>query len=170
MRNILLLICVSLTGCAPDREVVQLLKGDRGSSCSTSQQLDTDGNVVGAKITCEDGSYSVVLNGSDGISCSVSKEDDLNRSIIKCGESTVEVNDGQPAISSIVSYTSSGCSKIGDNNVYVSVSNSNSSLYSSSNCHPNTKLAQISQGESYWVSDRVLSVHQSGGLRVINFN
>jgi Collagen triple helix repeat (20 copies) len=70
----------------------------------------------------------------------------------------------------IVSYSSSSCTLISGTASYVKVGNNNSSIYSSSSCHSNTKIAEVSQGESYWVSNNSLAIHNSNSMRVITFN
>jgi hypothetical protein len=63
-------LILSCLGCGPDREVVQIYKGDPGkdgTSCTVAPELDTEtSSVLGAKISCTDGSYSIVYNGEKG--------------------------------------------------------------------------------------------------------
>jgi hypothetical protein len=71
MRNWILLFCsLVFISCSPAREVVQIFKGEPGkdgTSCSVSAELDEESfAVVGARISCTDGSSSVVLNGAQG--------------------------------------------------------------------------------------------------------
>ena len=104
MRKILLgLTIVGLVACGPKTEKVSVISGDDGSdgldgsSCST-QQLEN-----GAKITCGDGSFSYLFNGSsegsgsngeDGSSCSV--EATKLGAIISCTDgSSASILNGQ---------------------------------------------------------------------------
>ncbi len=74
MKNILLVVLatIALTGCSPDKEVVEVYKGDPGkdgTSCSVAPEISTDesAQLLGARISCTDGSYAVILNGQQGI-------------------------------------------------------------------------------------------------------
>lgn len=64
-----LVLLVLATGCSPDREVVAIYKGDPGTSCSVAPEISTDesAQLLGARISCTDGSYAVILNGQQGI-------------------------------------------------------------------------------------------------------
>jgi hypothetical protein len=71
VRSLYLMVMIAaLVGCGPDREVVQVYKGDpgqNGTSCSVGPALDEETfSVIGAKISCTDGSSSLVLNGAQG--------------------------------------------------------------------------------------------------------
>lgn len=71
----------------------------------------------------------------------------------------------------ITNYGSNSCTRITGTNSYVKPTGSNNlGLYTSSNCASNTKFAEVSQGEAYWVSANSLATHISGCLRVITFN
>lgn len=62
-------IIASIVGCSPDREVVEVYKGDKGdpgTSCSVVPEVSEEDVVVGARISCTDGSFSIVLNGEKG--------------------------------------------------------------------------------------------------------
>lgn len=71
----------------------------------------------------------------------------------------------------IVSYSSNSCTKISGTSTYVKpTGSSNFGLYSSSSCHSSSKFAEVSQGESYWVSGTSLAIWEDDSLRVITFN
>jgi len=71
----------------------------------------------------------------------------------------------------IVAYSSNSCTKISGTSVYVKPTGSNNfGLYSSSSCSSSSKFAEVSQGESYWVSGNALAIWNDGSLRVITFN
>ena len=65
-----LLVACIFTGCGKETSleaVINANNGKDGSSCSVSPELETEGlNVIGARISCTDGSYSVILNGEKG--------------------------------------------------------------------------------------------------------
>lgn len=67
-------------------------------------------------------------------------------------------------------YASSSCTLITGTTRYVKVQGSNVQFFSSSNCASNTKLAEMSQGESFWVTGNVLAVYDDSSVRVITFN
>lgn len=78
MKKLLLVLGIALlAGCSPKVEEVQIIKGDDGKngrdgiSCSVAPEVANDNEeqisqVIGARISCTDGSYSVVLNGQNG--------------------------------------------------------------------------------------------------------
>jgi len=72
MKKLLIgaLISLILTGCNPKKEVVEIYKGDpglNGTSCSVAQELDSEtSEVLGAKISCTDGTFATILNGATG--------------------------------------------------------------------------------------------------------
>jgi hypothetical protein len=70
----------------------------------------------------------------------------------------------------IVSFSGSSCTRLTGTNSYLKASNNNYALYTSSNCSSNSKFAEVSEGESYWVSANALAVYSDTGLRVITFN
>jgi hypothetical protein len=64
---------VALSSCVPAREVVEIYKGDPGkdgTSCSVGPEYALNEllllEVVGARISCTDGSFAVILNGAQG--------------------------------------------------------------------------------------------------------
>lgn len=85
--------------------------GTNGSSCTVANEFDADNlEIVGARISCTDGSFSIILNGldgrdgvdgigidgSDGKPCSVSRESGNNFVTINCPDnSTVQLFDGE---------------------------------------------------------------------------
>ena len=63
----LLFLVLALAACNPGREVVQIYKGKDGTSCSVAPEYASEGEgVLGARISCTDGSFSIVYNGSQG--------------------------------------------------------------------------------------------------------
>ncbi len=74
------------------------------------------------------------------------------------------------AVASIVDYSGQTCQAITGTASYIKLSQTNAGIYSSSNCASNTKFAQVSQGESYWVGPKSLAVWDSNSVQVITFN
>jgi hypothetical protein len=70
---------------------------------------------------------------------------------------------------SISNYTSSSCTNIAGTSYYVKAG-SNASIYSHSSCHSSTKVAELTDGHSFWVAAKILAVDNDGDVRVINFN
>lgn len=67
-------------------------------------------------------------------------------------------------------YASTSCTLVTGSNRYVKVQGQNVQFFSSSNCHSSTKLAEVSQGESFWVTGNILAVYDDCSVRVITFN
>ena len=154
-----------------DGSFAVISNGKDGSSCSIEETED------GAVILCGDESVATLYNGTsgqDGQSCSV--QDTRDGAIITCRSSTSTITNGESCeqdntpLASIKTYISSSCTSITGTTNYVKVGNNNISIYSSSNCSSNTKMAEVSQGEAYWVSSNSLATYSSGALRVITFN
>ena len=58
-----------LVSCGPAKEsatIYQGKDGKDGTSCSVSEALSDENDVIGALISCGDGSSQIVLNGNDG--------------------------------------------------------------------------------------------------------
>jgi hypothetical protein len=70
----------------------------------------------------------------------------------------------------IVLYSQTSCTRIGSTNRYLKVQGNNVQFFSSSNCSSNSKLAEVSQGESFWVTGNMLAVYDDCSVRVITFN
>lgn len=70
----------------------------------------------------------------------------------------------------IVLYAQTSCTRIGSTNRYLKVQGNNVQFFSSSNCSSNSKLAEVSQGESFWVTGNMLAVYDDCSVRVITFN
>lgn len=77
MKNIVLsLMLVVAVGCSPSTETVKLFKGDsgtngtdgtNGTSCGVAPALDSETSlVIGATISCTDGSFATIYNGLVG--------------------------------------------------------------------------------------------------------
>ncbi len=86
------------------------------------------------------------------------------------GESGSPGSNGSDATATIANYSSSSCTKIAGTSTYMKPNGSNYKLYTSSSCHSSSAYAEVSEGESYWVSSSDLAVHSSTSLRVISFN
>ena len=77
---------------------------------------------------------------------------------------------GSPGSSATIAvYSSSSCTLIAGTSTYVKPNGSNFKMYSNSSCS-GSSVAEVSQGESYWVASNMLAVWASGQLRVITFN
>lgn len=159
------LVCMmaaTAVGCAPDREVVQIYKGDKGdqgisgTSCSVSQ---VEGGVA---LTCSDGSEAYVANGLEGPQ-GPQGIPGLD------GEDGETGPAGEAGAATILNFSASACTQIVGTDSYVKRQNNNYKLYSASSCASNTAFAEVSEGESYWVDDTVLATHASTALRVIYF-
>lgn len=86
------------------------------------------------------------------------------------GEDGPQGLQGNPGSSArIDSYSSNSCTKITGTNIYVKPNGGNFKLYNSSSCHSSSAFAEVSEGESYWVSSSALAVHADSSLRVITF-
>lgn len=73
----------------------------------------------------------------------------------------------------IVNYSSNSCTLVANSSptTYTKPTGShNFGLYTSSSCHSSSKFAEVSDGESYWVSNNSLAVWSSNSIRVITFN
>lgn len=67
-----ILALLSVIGCSPDRELVDVIRGADGTSCSVApkyseQEEEYSSQLIGARISCTDGSFADILNGSQGI-------------------------------------------------------------------------------------------------------
>lgn len=129
-------------------------------------------------------------NGTDGLSCTVEQLE--NGAIINCNNSTATVlngtdgqngddgvdgaggqdgQNGSNAVATITNYSSSSCTLIVGTTVYTKPSGSgNRGLYTSNTCSSNSKYAEVSQGEAYWVSTSSLATLDGNTLKVIKFN
>ena len=70
----------------------------------------------------------------------------------------------------ITLYASTSCTRITGTNRYVRVQGNNVQFFSTSNCQGSSKLAEVSQGESFWVTANMLAVYDDCSVRVITFN
>lgn len=129
MKQILIVLGMLMAiACSPVKEkltVVNGTNGKDGTSCSVSDYTldysDGESQIIGALITCTDGSRATVLNGTngadgmqgaagpqgatgpqgaageagkDGNSCLVARGNSQNYVIVQCGDSEVVINDG----------------------------------------------------------------------------
>lgn len=76
---------------------------------------------------------------------------------------------GQNATASITAYTSTSCTSITGTSYFVKAG-SNASIYTASNCHSSSKVEELNDGHSFWVSSNMLAVDNNGCVRVIKFN
>lgn len=129
LRSLLLLVILGTIGCSPVKETLTVVNGTNGkdgTSCSVSDYTldysDGDSKVIGALITCTDGSRATVLNGTngangvqgaagpqgttgpqgaageagkDGNSCLVARGNSQNYVVVQCGDNEVVINDGE---------------------------------------------------------------------------
>lgn len=70
----------------------------------------------------------------------------------------------------IVLYSQTNCTRIGSTNRYLKVQGNNVQFFSNSNCSGSSKLAEVSQGESFWITGNMLAVYDDCSVRVITFN
>ncbi len=168
MRYLVLVASLGLMACAPDKEIVSVIKGDpgqdgiNGTSCSAYQ---TEG---GAVLLCANGEEVFVSNGAPGPQGpqgipGIDGEDG------EAGEDGQPGEDGSAASVTLLDYSANSCTKILDTDAYVKKNGSNYRLYSHSSCHSSTLFAEVSQGEAYWVSATALATHADSKLRVIYF-
>lgn len=67
MKKFLVLAAAALlAGCTPKTELVEIYKGDPGTSCSVSQLFSEENQLAGAKVSCTDGTSALILNGETG--------------------------------------------------------------------------------------------------------
>lgn len=141
----LLLSLMLLVGCSTDKETVFVAKGTPGSNGSSCTTYPVEG---GANVKCGDsitfiangskgdsGASGVATNGvdgSDGVSCSVVREESNNRSKITCGESVAYVfdgTDGQSGSSCTVTPATGGANvTCGDSTVFIANGQAGSSV------------------------------------------
>jgi hypothetical protein len=87
------------------------------------------------------------------------------------GPQGIQGPSGTNSGATITNYGSNSCTRITGTNSYVKPTGSNNiGLYTTSNCASNSKFAEVSQGEAYWVSSTSLGTWVDGCLRVITFN
>lgn len=180
MKKLMVVLAAMLmVGCAVDTETVRIIKGADGQDGVSCTLLEVENGVT---VSCSDESSFTIHNGtngqngengSDGQSCSVEQTEE--GALITCGESTATVlngEDGENGSGAIInSYSSSSCTLIAGSTSYTKPTGSgNRGLYSASNCASNTKYAEVSQGEAYWVSNNMLAtLADDGSLKVIVF-
>lgn len=67
-------------------------------------------------------------------------------------------------------FTSSSCTLIATG-YYAKAGSTNASIYTGSTCHSSTKVAEVGDGDSFWVGANKLAVdYDDFGLKVITFN
>ncbi len=198
----IVLMTVFLFGCSPHREVVDIINGKDGTSCSVSNyELSSDSEeasvVLGAMISCTDGSSAVVFNGHDGAngldgtdglngldgldgvagaSCYVSREANADHVTVTCGETSVTLYDGADGSSGggasvqTIALTSS-CTAVGASaSAKKDGSSVNAKLYSTTDC-TGTAL-NMGDGDSAWTPDGELvsKVQDAATLKLVTFN
>lgn len=170
-RKTLAMLLITLTAsaaCAPDREVVEIYKGDPGlpgqdgaSGQSCYVEASEEG---GAYLTC--GETTVFIsNGLQGIQGPAGEAGPQG----PVGPQGPAGEDGDDRSVTLYNYSGSSCTQILTTGKYVKLNGSNYRLYSSSSCHSSSAFAEVSQGEAYWVSPTVLATHANSTLRVIQF-
>lgn len=71
----------------------------------------------------------------------------------------------------ITAYTSGSCTSVPGTSYFVKNNGSNTGVYTLSSCSSSSKVEELDDGESFWLSATKLGVViTSGGLRVISFN
>jgi hypothetical protein len=163
MKYAVVILALALGACSPDREVVEVYKGEQGlpgldgrdgTSCFVTA---AEG---GANLSCSDGSSAFVANGLPG-------EQGPQGIPGLAGEAGADGDSGGAAL--LRDYSANSCTNIVGTSKYVKRSGSNYKLYSSSSCSSSSAFAEVSQGEAYWVSSASLAVHADSILRVITF-
>ena len=105
-----LIIVATLVACSDDRRTeatITAKDGVSGSSCSVAPEYSQDVfgeyqrtsvEQIGARISCTDGSFAIILNGQNGeqgSSCSASRQSQEDRVKIQCGnQPAVYIYDG----------------------------------------------------------------------------
>lgn len=169
-----------LIACAPDREVVQIYKGDTGAPGQDGTSCVVQQAESGALLSCSDGSEAYVANGLPGIQGpqgvpglagqdGTDGQDGAPGEDGQDGQPGQDGEDGSDAVATLRDYSGSSCTNIIGTTKYVKKNGSNFKLYSTSSCSSFTAFAEVSQGESYWVSTTALAVHADDKLRVITF-
>ena len=169
MKNtILIVMLLTALGCK-ERTTEAVVTGNNGQSCSVS----------GPVINCGASQYVIAANTSN---CSIQQS--AGGAIITCGNSTATISNGTNGINGtngtnginggvtsviVTDYNTSACVPIAGTNGFVQPNGPNLGLYSSAGCASNTKFAEISQGEAYWISASNLGTWNNGFLRVITF-
>lgn len=70
----------------------------------------------------------------------------------------------------IKAYTSTTCAAITGSTLYIKIKNGTASIYSSNTCASNSKLEEVNEGGSYFVTNNRLLVYSEEVARVITFN
>lgn len=167
-------------GCAKERNLEATVTGAdgrdgaNGTSCSIQQQES------GALVSCSDNTQVFISNGTNGSNaenCEVLETE--TGALISCPDSQVAIYNGQDgaagqngsdATASILDYSANSCTQVSGTSSYVKKNGGNYSLYTSSNCHSNTKFAEVSEGEAYFASSTTVMVHAGNVIRAITFN
>lgn len=168
------LICCFFSACAPGREVVQIIKGDKGDTGEPGLTLPcvAEQAEAGALLSCP-GQEPVFIaavvgpQGPQGIP-GVGTQGPQGEP----GEDGKDGQDAPPSQSNATlrDYPASMCSLIIGTSSYVKKQqNNNYKLYTASSCASNTAFAEVSQGEAYWAAPNVYATHAGSVLRVITF-
>lgn len=147
MRKLILSIAVlSLVACSPDREVVDVVKGDDGADGASCLVKEIEG---GLSLDCGNGSF-VVTNGSDG-------QDGVD------GQDGADGVDGQDGTSSgtLSQLTLNGCTSIGDGLYAKLIGQGSLKLYLNNTCSGNGVASLSSTDEIHVLSGGNLLVFES---------
>lgn len=178
-------IAVLITGCGSRRSLVADLRANNGHSLVTSL-------ASASELECVSGGNRLDVFLDLDYSLTPSAADQYMNSLVACngamgltgatgepgptgaigpvgpaGEPGPAGIDGTSA--TISTYSGTNCTLISNTSTFMKKSGSNYGLYTTSNCHANSKFAEVSQGESYWASASDLAVWSSTSLRVISF-
>jgi hypothetical protein len=142
------ILAFALLACGPAKEVVQVVNGKDGLNGADGQDgAQGEQGIPGATGT----------NGTDG----VDGQDGAQ------GPQGVAGADGSGA--TITVYSGNGCVLISGSSLYALIQNNSVSLHTNNTCVNNTKVVELSEGESYMVSANQLAVYSGGKLQVIKF-
>ena len=140
MKKLLILgATLSLMACAPDKEIVEVVKGDPGVSCTAQEVLG------GIEISCENGTF-LVSNGQDGVD----------------GQDGLDGKDGENGSAGTLSEVElSGCTSIRDGLHAKAQGSGSLKLYSNSNCSGSGVETLSSTNEVYVFPNGDLLLFQS---------
>lgn len=177
-RLLILLPLLVLCSCGkPVKEKASVYNGTDGKdgdSCVT-EQFD-----LGVTITCGD-TTSAIYNGKDGVDGQDGADgvdgqdgtdgrDGIDGQDGEQGPTGPQGEPGQDAVGiQILTFTASSCQQILSTGVFVKYNGTNATLYSSDGCASNTKLDQVNDGESYWITNTLLGIKSENTFRVIDF-
>lgn len=151
------LICCFFSACASNREVVQIIKGDKG-----------DQGEPGLTLPC----VAQQAEGGALLMCPGQEPVFIAAIVGPQGPQGIPGIDAEPSQSNATlrEYAATACSLIiGTSNYVKKQQNNNYKLYTASSCASNTAFAELSQGEGYWAASNVYATHAGSVLRTITF-